>query len=58
MADVVEYNERGRIAINDKHMTSYPNVYAIGDCVLGPSSVAHTINDAKECFKCIMEKED
>ena len=58
LADVVEYNERGRIAINDKHMTSYPNVYAIGDCVLGPSSVAHTINDAKECFKCIMEKED
>ena len=35
-------NDRGRIIVNDKMETSVPGVYAIGDCVMGHSQLAHT----------------
>lgn len=35
-------HDRGRIIVNEKMETNLPSVYAIGDCVLGYSQLAHT----------------
>lgn len=32
----IEKDNRGRIAINDHYQTKYPNIFAIGDVVVGP----------------------
>lgn len=32
----VKLDERGRIAINDHYQTNIPNIYAVGDVVVGP----------------------
>jgi dihydrolipoamide dehydrogenase len=37
-------DQRGRIPINHSFQTSVPNIYAIGDCVLGPM-LAHKAED-------------
>lgn len=35
-------HDRGRIIVNERMETNIPGVYAIGDCVLGYSQLAHT----------------
>ena len=53
--DKLELDRRGRITINDKFETSIENVYSAGDCVIGPSSVSHAIQNTKEMVKCLLE---
>jgi dihydrolipoamide dehydrogenase len=40
----VELDERGFISVDDRCLTSVPNVYAIGDCVRGPM-LAHKASE-------------
>merc|ERR1712137_32279 len=32
----IERDQRGRIPVNSRFQTVIPNIYAIGDCILGP----------------------
>jgi dihydrolipoamide dehydrogenase len=40
----IERDQRGRIPVNSRFQTVLPNVYAIGDCILGPM-LAHKAED-------------
>merc|ERR1712135_157535 len=40
----IERDQRGRIPVNSRFQTVVPNIYAIGDCILGPMG-AHKAED-------------
>merc|ERR1712136_669747 len=40
----IERDQRGRIPVNSRFQTVVPNIYAIGDCILGPM-LAHKAED-------------
>ena len=53
--DNLELDRRGRVIINEQYETSIKDVYSAGDCVIGPSSISHAIQSAKEMVNAILE---
>lgn len=52
----LEINDRGYVKINQFNETSKENVYIIGDCKAGASTIVKAVADAKIVSKNILEK--
>lgn len=51
----VEYNQRGNVATDDRHMTNIPGVFAAGDMRRGQSLVVWAISEGRKLAKCVDE---
>merc|ERR1712071_110508 len=51
----IERDQRGRIPVNSRFQTVLPNIYAIGDCILGPIWPTKPKTKASSAWKALPE---
>lgn len=53
----INLDERGRVKLTEQLESNIENVFVIGDCKRGPSTIVRALADAKNVTKYILEKE-